>query len=80
MRCFRATLSRSCPDRKYVSFMYSYPNYIPLPSSSVKKIVQAVEPFAFDRVYGAFWDMVIEQDGKEVVRRSAERHLRAIAD
>ena len=68
------------PDRKNVSFMYSYPNYIPLPASSVKKIVQAVEPFAFDRVYGAFWDMVIEQDGKEVVRRSAERYLRAIGE
>lgn len=66
------------PDRKNVSFMYSYPNYIPLPASSVTKIVQAVEPFAFDRVYGAFWDTVIEQDGREVVRRSAERYLKAI--
>ena len=26
----------------------------------------------------AFWDMVIEQDGKAEVRRSAERYLRAI--
>ena len=67
------------PDRKHVSFMHSYPNYIPLSASSVKKIVQAVEPFAFDRVYGAFWDMVIERDGQEVIRRSAERYLRAIA-
>jgi hypothetical protein len=68
------------PDRKNVSFMYSYPNYIPLAAAAVTKIVQAVEPFSFDRVYGAFWDMVIEQDGKEVVRRSAERYLGAIAD
>jgi hypothetical protein len=66
------------PDRKHVSFMYSYPNYIPLPASAVKQIVRAVEPFSFDRVYGAFWDMVIEGDGKEIVRRSAERYLRAI--
>jgi hypothetical protein len=58
--------------------MYSYPNYIPLPASAVKQIVRAVEPFSFDRVYGAFWDMVIEGDGKEIVRRSAERYLRAI--
>jgi hypothetical protein len=67
-------------DRKHVSFMYSYPNYIPLPASAVKKIVRAVEPFAFDRVYGAFWDMVIEQDGQEVVRRSAERYLCALGE
>jgi hypothetical protein len=66
------------PDRKHVSFMWSYPNYIPLPASAVERIMKAVEPFDFDRVYGAFWDMVIEQDGKAVVKRSAERYLRAI--
>lgn len=66
------------PNRKHVSFMYSYPNYIPLSAPAIERIVQAVEPFKYDRVYGAFWDMVIEQDGKEVVKRSAERYLRAI--
>lgn len=66
------------PDRKNVSFMYSYPNYIPLPASAIARIVKAVEPFQFDRIYGAFWDMVIWQDGKAVVQRSAERYLRAI--
>jgi hypothetical protein len=66
------------PDRKHVSFMYSYPNYIPLPASAIKRIVKAVEPFQYDRVYGAFWDMVIERDGKAIVKRSAERYLRAI--
>jgi glyoxylase-like metal-dependent hydrolase (beta-lactamase superfamily II) len=66
------------PDRKHVSFMYSYPNYIPLSASAVERIVKAVEPLDYDRVYGAFWDMVIEADGKAVVKRSAERYLRAI--
>jgi hypothetical protein len=66
------------PDRKHVSFMYSYPNYIPLAAPAVERIVQAVEPFAFDRIYGAFWDMLIEQDGKAVVKESADRYLRAI--
>ena len=65
-------------DRKHVSFMYSYPNYIPLAASVIERIIQAVEPFEYDRAYGAFWDMVIERDGKEVVKRSAERYLRAI--
>ena len=65
-------------DRKHVSFMYSYPNYIPLPASAIERIVKAVEPFQFDRVYGAFWDMVIEKDGKAVVKRSAERYMRAM--
>lgn len=66
------------PDRKHVSFMYSYPNYIPLGTSTIKKIVQAVEPFQYDRIYGAFWDMVIDKDGKAVVKESAARYLRAI--
>src|ERR1700688_1038030 len=65
-------------DRKHVSFMYSYPNSLPLPARAVERIVKAVESFEYDRVYGAFWDMVIEADGKVVVKRSAERYLRAI--
>jgi hypothetical protein len=66
------------PDRKHVSFMYSYPNYIPFPASAVERIVKAEEPFEYDRVYGAFWDMVIERDGKAAVESSAKRYLRAI--
>lgn len=66
------------PDRKHASFMYSYPNHIPLPASAIERIVKAVEPFQFDRIYGAFWDMVIDRDDKAVVRKSAERYLRAI--
>ncbi len=65
-------------DRKHVSFMYSYPNYVPLSAAVVERIVRAVEPFGYERVYGAFWDTVIECDGKAAVRRSAERYLRAI--
>jgi hypothetical protein len=65
-------------DRKHVSFMYSYPNYIPLSASAIDRIVRAVEPFRYDRVYGAFWDMVIARDGQTAVKKSAERYLRAI--
>lgn len=65
-------------DRKHVSFMYSYPNHIPLSGAAVERIVRAVEPFEYDRVYGAFWDSVIDRDGKVAVSRSAERYLRAI--
>jgi glyoxylase-like metal-dependent hydrolase (beta-lactamase superfamily II) len=67
------------PDRKWVSFMYSYPNYIPLQARDVKKIVAAVQPFKFDRLYGAFADMTIPSDGNGVVQRSAQRYLDAIA-
>ena len=66
------------PDRRYVSFMYSYPNYIPLGAASVERIVNSVEPFEWDRIYGAFPRMTVESNGKEALHRSAERYLKAI--
>ena len=68
------------PDRRSVSFMYSYPNYIPLNAAAVRRIVAAVEPFAFDRIYGAFRYMTIAHGGMAVMHRSAARYLRAIGD
>ncbi len=67
-----------CQDRRHVSFMYSYPNYIPLPAGAVRQAVAAVEPFAFDRIYGFMFDLVIQAGAKEAVSRSAGRYLRAI--
>jgi len=68
------------PDRRYVSFMYSYPNLIPLPPSRVRAIAAALEPFAFETIHGAWWGRVIEADGSAVVRRSAERYVRAVGE
>jgi glyoxylase-like metal-dependent hydrolase (beta-lactamase superfamily II) len=65
-------------DRRYVSFMYSYPNLIPLPAESVRRIVAAVEPFPYDRIYGAWWDLVINTGAKAGVAYSAERYLKLI--
>ena len=67
-----------CADRRHVSFMYSYPNYIPLPAPAVRAVARAVEPFSYERVYGAWWDRVIAADGKAAVGRSVERYLRAV--
>ena len=67
-------------DRRFVSFMRSYPNLIPLPAAAVERIVAAVEPFAFDRIYGAWWETVVAQDAKAAVHRSAERYIRAIRE
>ena len=58
--------------------MYSYPNLIPLPAAAIERIVAALEPFEFERIYGAWWGRVVAADGKAVIRRSAERYLRAI--
>jgi glyoxylase-like metal-dependent hydrolase (beta-lactamase superfamily II) len=66
------------PDPGWVSFMYSYPNLIPLPAREVRRIADALEPYEFDRIYGAWWDRVVREDGKEAVRRSSERYVRMV--
>jgi hypothetical protein len=58
--------------------MYSYPNLIPLPASAVRRIVAAVEPYAYDRIYGAWWDRVVPDNAKAGVAYSAERYIKAI--
>ncbi len=65
-------------DRRYVSFMRSYPNLIPLPESSIRRIVKALEPYKFDRIYGAWPGKVVSSDAKAAVRRSAERYIEYI--
>ncbi len=66
------------PDRAWVSFMYSYPNLIPLGEAAVRRIAAALEPFPFETIHGAWWGRVVRRDGSEVVRRSAERYVRAL--
>jgi glyoxylase-like metal-dependent hydrolase (beta-lactamase superfamily II) len=67
------------PDRSHVGFMYSYPNLIPLPGESVQAIARALEPYAFETIYGAWWGRIVRGDAKGIVERSAERYVRALA-
>jgi glyoxylase-like metal-dependent hydrolase (beta-lactamase superfamily II) len=67
------------PDRRFVSFMRSFPNLIPLPAETVLGIAEKLEPWAFDRIVGAWFGRVVRADGKGAVRRSAERYARALS-
>jgi hypothetical protein len=69
-----------CADRKSVSFMYSFPNYIPLKATAVRRIVKAVEPYPFEQIYGAWVGQNILGDAKQVLHRSAERYISAISE
>jgi hypothetical protein len=62
-------------DREWVSFMWSYPNLIPLDEATVADIARRVERFSFDRVYGGWWGRVVLADGAAAVRRSADRYV-----
>jgi hypothetical protein len=65
-------------DRKWLSFMRSYPNLIPLSRREVEGIGEAMAPFAFERIYGHYFDRVIAQDGKAVLEKSLTRYVAAI--
>jgi len=65
-------------DNKSVSFMWSFPNFIPLSGPRVEGVVKAIKPYPFERVHGAFMDRTIWSDGKGVVERSAARYLKII--
>lgn len=66
------------PDRRWVSFMYSYPNLIPLPPQTVLRMTDWVTKLDFDRIYGAWWGRNILRGGKEAVERSARRYVKAL--
>ncbi len=65
------------PDRR-VSFMRSYPNMVPLNEASVASISETLEPLAFERIYGAFFESVVPRDAKVVFRESVRRYLAAL--
>jgi glyoxylase-like metal-dependent hydrolase (beta-lactamase superfamily II) len=65
-------------DRRYVSFMRSYPNLIPLNRSAIFRILKSLEPYRFERIYGAWFDRVVQAQGKHSVWASADRYLKAI--
>jgi hypothetical protein len=65
-------------DRRYVAFMYSYPNYTPLPVPAVEGVVAKVMPLKFDRIYSHFTHRQILTGGKNAVQRSLARYRKAV--
>jgi glyoxylase-like metal-dependent hydrolase (beta-lactamase superfamily II) len=66
-------------DTRFVSFMRSYPNLIPLPASEVARIASTIEALRFDRIYGAWWDRHVEADAWHAVQASARRYIASLA-
>jgi glyoxylase-like metal-dependent hydrolase (beta-lactamase superfamily II) len=76
---FAGDIAMVAQDRRHVSFMYSFPNYIPLNATAVKRIAAAVAPFPFDAIYGAWTSRNIASGGREAFDVSVRRYLEAIA-
>ncbi|WP_245865838.1 MBL fold metallo-hydrolase [Rhodococcoides kyotonense] len=62
-------------DRRWVGFMYSYPNLIPEHPDTIRRAVELVRPYAFESLYGAWWDRIITHDAHAAVFRSARRYF-----
>ena len=64
-----------CMDTGWVSFMYGYPNYIPLEAKAIQQIVSKLGLYKFDRVYGAYPKRTVVAGAKranaEIARCSA---------
>ncbi|HEX4553304.1 MAG TPA: MBL fold metallo-hydrolase [Xanthobacteraceae bacterium] len=67
-------------DRKFLTFMWSYPNFIPLPAAAVEGVAAALAPFRFDTIYGHYFDRVIPAGAKEVLKKSVARYVAAIGN
>ncbi len=67
-------------DHRYISFTYSYVNYIPISGADVRRITERLIPFSYVRIYGCFEGWVVASEAQGTVARSAVRYLHAIGD
>lgn len=66
-------------DRRHVTFMYSYPNYMPMPASAVRRMRALLTNYGFEDVYGYSWERNIRGQGRAAVDASFARYLAALA-
>ncbi len=65
-------------DRRHVSFMYSYPNLVPMKTNDVVAMRERLAPYKFEDVFGYTWGRNIIGGGREAVDVSYERYLAAV--
>lgn len=63
------------PGANAVSFMWSYPNMLPLSAACVAAIARRLQDVSFEQLYGAFEGQDITAHAHEIVLRSAEKYL-----
>lgn len=63
------------PGAHAVSFMWSYPNLLPLAAASVEKIVERLGDTPFEALYGAFEGQNVTKNARQIVLDSAQKYL-----
>jgi hypothetical protein len=72
---FCGDMPQVAADTRWVSFLYSYPNMIPVSAAEVSEIATTLARYRFDRIYGSWVGKVVPSNGQAVVARSAERYI-----
>lgn len=80
--CAGDTIQVTPGGQGWVSFMYSYPMYLPLPAGQVARMRDTVQswPYKFDRLYGGWFGKTIPADAQAAVVRSADRYIGILDD
>ena len=68
-------LDQVAADLSRVSFLWSYPNMMPLAGVTVRRIADTLKPWPFERIYGAFPGRQVMENGARAVERSAARYI-----
>ncbi len=63
-----------------VSFMYSYPNLLPLSACTVKRIAADLHRWRIDRIYGFNVGRQISRDGGKAIEQSAQRYMAVLSE
>ncbi|MBV9529066.1 MBL fold metallo-hydrolase [Sphingomonas sp.] len=63
-----------------VSFMYSYPNLLPLSAATVRRIASKLQQWRVDRVYGFNVGRQILENGGAAIERSASRYIDLLSE
>jgi len=67
------------PAAGWATFLYSYPNVLPLPGAEVRRIRDAIAPYPFDRLYAGWFGQELIGGADRAVRESADRYLAKLA-
>ncbi|GEO15684.1 MBL fold metallo-hydrolase [Microvirga aerophila] len=67
-------------DVRRVSFLWSYPNMMPLSAKEVLRIRDLLDLWRFERIYGAFHGKDVPRNAKNVIRDSVARYVELLSE
>jgi hypothetical protein len=62
-------------NNKYVSVMYSFPNYIPVKISEIQRIKRVMKEVQFDQLIGSFDNQLLNANAKEILHASFDNYF-----